>query len=420
MIKPKKILLTTIPTEGQFVNWTTTKKFLPSVAIPLGILSLASNLPDYHEIKILDPSSKGWGIEQTIEMIEQENPDILGLSAVTARVYALNEILKKTSAPYKAVGGPHTTYYADQILNKGADAVFVGPLADLEFRSAVETLPTGIIRCNTNIQDIKFPRRELLDVKYYFPDPKKTAFLFKAENRLSMFSSTGCSNRCTFCNVQSKKIYYKSASSVVDEMQYLHSIGSRSAHILDDNFNINPKHVQGILDEMEKREFNMEWSARGQTRMRLDLIGKLAEHGFKRMHVGIEALDEDILKFFKKKESMQDIDNFCREMNRQNLDILGYFIIGSPNEKEDYCANLPKKIRELGIKYPFFNVLFPEPNTEYYQNLLKENLYAKDYWAEYMKNPTPDFEIPFPYGETRKQEVIESLNFLIGEFNEKK
>jgi len=207
MIKPKKILLTTIPTEGQFVNWTTTKKFLPSVAIPLGILSLASNLPDYHEIKILDPSSKGWGIEQTIEMIEQENPDILGLSAVTARVYALNEILKKTSAPYKAVGGPHTTYYADQILNKGADAVFVGPLADLEFRSAVETLPTGIIRCNTNIQDIKFPRRELLDVKYYFPDPKKTAFLFKAENRLSMFSSTGCSNRCTFCNVQSKKIY---------------------------------------------------------------------------------------------------------------------------------------------------------------------------------------------------------------------
>jgi len=209
-------------------------------------------------------------------------------------------------------------------------------------------------------------------------------------------------------------------SIVVDEMQYLHSIGSRSAHILDDNFNINPKHVQGILDEMEKREFNMEWSARGQTRMRLDLIGKLAEHGFKRMHVGIEALDEDILKFFKKKESMQDIDNFCREMNRQNLDILGYFIIGSPNEKEDYCANLPKKIRELGIKYPFFNVLFPEPNTEYYQNLLKENLYAKDYWAEYMKNPTPDFEIPFPYEETRKQEVIESLNFLIGEFNEKK
>ena len=36
--------------------------------------------------------------EETIQKIEAEKPDILGLSALTRRVYALNEILKKTSA----------------------------------------------------------------------------------------------------------------------------------------------------------------------------------------------------------------------------------------------------------------------------------------------------------------------------------
>lgn len=82
----------------------------------------------------------------------------------TRRVYALNQILKKTSTPYKAVGGPHVTYYAKQILNRGAEAAFVGPLADLEFRQAVESLPKGIINCNTKINDIKFPRREFLNI----------------------------------------------------------------------------------------------------------------------------------------------------------------------------------------------------------------------------------------------------------------
>ena len=55
----------------------------------------------------------------------------------------------------------------------------------------------------------------------------------------------------------------------------------------------------------------MEWSGRGQTKMRLDLIKKLAEQGFKRMHVGIEALDDNILKSFRKNENLNDINVFA-------------------------------------------------------------------------------------------------------------
>ncbi|MEK6823597.1 MAG: radical SAM protein [Nanoarchaeota archaeon] len=419
-MKNKKVLLSTLPLEGEFVNWTTPKYFTPAKVnkyLPLGILSLATNLPEKYDIKVLDPSSQGWSIDETIEKIEKENPDILGLSAVTRRVYSLNKILEKTSASYKAVGGPHTTYYAEQILNKGADAVFIGPLAETEFKEAVENLPKGIIECKTKINEIKFPRRDFLNVEDYFP---KEFTLFKSEKRLPLFSSSGCPNKCNFCNVQTKRVQYKSALSIVDEMQYLYSIESRSVHILDDNFNINPKHVQGILDEMKKREFSMEWSGRGQTKMRLDLIKKLAEQGFKRMHVGIEALDDNILKSFRKNENLNDINVFCSEMNKNNIDILGYFIIGSPLETDEYRKNLAERINNLGIKHPFLNMLFPEPNTEYYHTLIKEGFYTKDYWKEYMENPTPYFEIPYPYGETKKQEVIDYMNSLIEKFNKKK
>ncbi|MFC1782712.1 B12-binding domain-containing radical SAM protein [Planctomycetota bacterium] len=413
----RKVVLTTLPTEGEYDNWQTPAFFHPTQVnkyMPLGILSLASNLPKGNDVVILDPSSYGWSIEQTIERIEREKPDILGISAITRRAYALGEILKKVTAPYKAVGGPHATHWSKQTLSNGADAVFAGPLADLEFRDAVVNTPRGVIRCHTGINEIRFPQRDLLDVEYYFP---KASVLFKAENRLPMFSSIGCPNRCNYCSVQSKKLQFKRPETVVDEMQHLYSVGSRSIHVLDDNFNIKSRHLQGILDEMSERGFKTEWSGRGQTKMDLSLVKRMAHSGFKRIHVGIEALNDEILRFFNKNETVKDVETFCAEMNRHQIEILAYFISGSPLETDKYRAQLPQRIRELGVKYPYFNILFPEPKTAYYQQLLDDGTYKHDIWAEYMKNPTPYFEIPYPYGETQKQEVIAYTNELIEEFN---
>ena len=411
----KKIVLATLPSEGEFRNWTTPSYFQTDLInrhIPIGILSLATNLPKGYDVVIFDPVSNGWSIDETISKIEDENPDVLGLSVVTRRTYAMKLILEKTSASYKVVGGPHATYYADQILEFGADAVFIGGIADTEFKKAMKTMPKGTIHCKTNINDIKYPDRTLLDINRYFPESSR---LFKANKRLSMFSTIGCPNRCTFCNVQSKKVQFKNPKTVVDEMEYLYSLGCRSAHIIDDNFNINRRHVEGILDEMEKRNFSMEWSARGQVRMDLKLVKRMAKFGLKRMHIGIEALDNKILKFFNKNLKVEDIHKFCKEMNKHDVDILGYFIIGSPVETREYRSNLSEKIKRLKIKYPFFNVLFPEPDTEYYYQLVRQGIYDRDYWKEYMKNPIPDYEIPYPYGESKKKEIWQFIDKLIRE-----
>ncbi len=408
------IVLSTLPTEGEFVNWTTPKDFLKDQSVvkymPLGILSLASNIKD--EIKILDPPTNGWTIEETIIRIESEKPDILGLSAITRRAYALKQILRKIDVPYVVVGGPHTTNHADLILEQGADAVFIGQLADNEF-SKIWKKPSGKIYCNTKINDINMPNRELLNFQDYFYDGK---VLFEAEKRMPMFSSIGCFNRCTFCNVQSKRVQYKDPKIIVDEMEHLHKLGSRSVHILDDNFNINSSHLSSVLIEMESRKLQIEWSGRGQVRMNYNLVKRMKDTGFKRIHVGIEALDNDILKYFNKPQKVEHIEKFCEVMNENDIDVLGYFIIGSPVETETYRRELPQKIRNLGIKFPWFNILFPEPNTEYYKSLLRDGYYKKDYWGEFMKNPTPNFEIPYPYGKEVKKDVIKYVNKLIGEF----
>lgn len=408
-----KILLTTSPSEGEYKNWTTPKYFEPysiNKYMPLGILSLATNLPQEHEIKVIDPFSENYSIKQTIDIIEKENPDVLGISTLTRKIYAIKEILQKIDVPYIAVGGPHTTYYSKQMLDMGADASFIGSVADLEFNEAIKNKTKGIIYCKTGINDINYPRRDFLDVDSYFP---KVFKLFKDENRLPMFTSIGCPNRCNFCNVQQKILQYKKPETVVSEMKYLKSLGCKSAHVLDDNFNINRRHLISIMDEMDNQNFHMEWSGRGQTRMDLSLLERMSQHGFKRIHVGIEALDDKILKFFNKNETCKDIEMFCKEANKHNIKVLGYFIMGSPLETDEYRRTFMDKVESLGIEYPYLNVLFPEPNTEYYNQLISEGYYKRDYWNEYMENPTPNYEIPYPYGEKRKKDIWEFLDKCI-------
>ena len=409
-----KILLMTLPNEGEFINWITSIKLTPDEIkyLPLGILSLASNISKKHEVILLDTTNPHLTIEQTAHKIELIKPDILGISVVTRRIYALYKLLKLIHVPYIVAGGPHCTYYAKDLIKWGVNTVFVGNLADIEFSKSIEStpLPIGIIKCKTDINAINFPNRTLLNLdKYKF----KGKVLFSADNRMSMFSSIGCPNKCVFCTVQSDLISYKNSIKVVDEMEYLHSLGCESVHLFDDNFNINRKHFREIVKELNRRKWTNEWSGRGQVNMDFEIVPELVATGFKRIHSGIEAIDDKILKWMKKPLNVATIQKFCEVMNKYNVDILGYFILGTPLETDVYRKTLLTTIHNLGIKYPFFNILFPEPNTHYYFSLIKDGWYKKDYWADFMKNPSPQYEIPYPYGREHKKEIFAYVDKLI-------
>ena len=68
-----KIVLSSLPKEGSAINWVTAKYFKPddSRYMPLGLLSLATNIPQNHDIKVLDPHSRNWSIDRTVEEIEK-------------------------------------------------------------------------------------------------------------------------------------------------------------------------------------------------------------------------------------------------------------------------------------------------------------------------------------------------------------
>ena len=78
MIKSKKIMLV-VPSHEGAVGEGVTHEFFQNAAVkymPLGVLSIAACLKDRHDVVVLDSSSKGYSIEQTLVEIEKESPDI--------------------------------------------------------------------------------------------------------------------------------------------------------------------------------------------------------------------------------------------------------------------------------------------------------------------------------------------------------
>ena len=103
-------------------------------------------------------------------------------------------------------------------------------------------------------------------------------------------------------------------------------------------------------------------------------------------------------------------------MNAAGIDVLGYFITGAPTETPAYRKSLAGKIRELGIKYPYFNILMALPNTAYYDDLLRNGTSRLRLLGEYVENPHTDFVLPFPFGEARHRENEAFVTELINEF----
>ncbi len=396
-MKAKKILLAVMPYEGEVQDRVTAKFYKNSAVkyMPLGVLSVAACIPEQYEIKILDAASLGLTLEETITVIEDFAPDILGLSVVTYRAWAMVEILNRTSAPIKIVGGPHTTKSHAIILQQGAHAVFVDD-AEIIFPKWLEDgCPPGVFfGGQVDMDTIPLPARHLLDLEDYRIEQNDDLLFNVGSLRLPMFSSKGCPYGCIYCDVQQKTFNFKSVDKCIAEFSELIKMGATSIHILDDAFNINKARVSALSEAIVQNNLTVDWSARGTVEIREQVIADLAAAGCKRLHVGIESLDDDILIYFKKACRLKHIEQFCELCNKYGIDVLGYFIIGAPGETEEYLRTLPQRIDNLGIRLPYFNLLSPLAETPYYEELLHSGQFDRDHWGDFCKNPVRDFIIP--------------------------
>ena len=377
---------------------------------PLGLAYLASALSETGiEVKILDLVVHPYSRTVLQSLLEQFQPQLVGLTAVTMTfdnaMGVIRDIKHINPNIVTVMGGPHVTFCARKTLNDhpeldilvlgegertivdlcravdaGSDLARVNGIVYRQHSEICDTAPRDPIE---NLDELPDPDRGLLPLGRY-----------RALGMpISLTTSRGCPFKCIFCvgrKMVGSRVRYRSPDKIVDEMEYLASLNFHQINIADDLFTANRKHCLAVCDEILNRRLEVKWTsfARVDT-VSEEILAKMKAAGCSAVSFGVESGNRQILKTIKKGITRQQVVaavNMCR---RTGVTPHASFILGLPGETPQTIQetiDFGEQLKELGLSYGF-HLLAPFPGTEIRENSEQYGIkILTDDWSQYHAN----------------------------------
>lgn len=407
---------------------------------PLGLLYLAGYLKKYsdHELKIIDAQVERLTYSDLQEKIRKFAPNVIGITTMTFTlldVLKTIEVAKKVCPDTKIVlGGPHVHIFPKETINlKDVDYVVLGEgektffklLQNINNRELLKEIPGLVFKENSDIintgqkeyfkdlDELPFPPRELLPYKKYF------SLLAKKDPITTMFTSRGCPFQCAFCDRPNmgKMFRRRSAQNVVDEMEECLKLGIKEIFIYDDTFTVDKQRVMDICNEILKRRLKFSWDIRARVdTINEDMLRLLKKAGCERIHYGVEAGTEKILKVLNKGITLEQVSKAFKMTKKADIETLAYFMIGAPTETKEDILTTIKFAKKLNPDFVQITLLTPFPATKLYDWALEEKVFKNDYWREFAKNPQPGFKTKYWTKELSQEELHELVIYAYKQF----
>jgi radical SAM superfamily enzyme YgiQ (UPF0313 family) len=361
------------------------------------------------EVSVLDQPAKGFTIEETVNWVEKEDPDILGFStfASSGRTAALISKMVKEKNPNitTVFGNYYATFNPERILRKY-------PSVDIIVRGEGENTALELVNCLRNkgklkevqgisfkngenivstpdqplirdLDSLPFPDRELIDDEYHSiiaganVAPKKFT---------SMVSSRGCVYRCRFCSCQqfARGMWRpRSVQNTLEELHFLASEGYEQFIFIDDSFTLNQKRVIKLCREMRKEKIDMDWICEGRVdNCSYEMLQEIARAGCRILYFGIESANQRILNYYNKQTTPQQSKTAVKTARKAGIDaVVGSFIVGAPDETREEIQNTIEFAKQIPIDFPQFNILGVYPGTAIWNEFeAKGLLKGGEYW----------------------------------------
>jgi len=395
---------------------------LPSI----GILSLAAiTRQQGFPTSLADASALALNQAELIRLIENDPPDILGLSATTFTIShaAGFAAVAKERFPNLVViiGGPHVsaaphetmkrfTAFDIAVIGEGEESI-IALLSALDAGSAMIDIPgivlrtdgelvsTGRRRFLSDLDSLPYPAWDLLDgfpLKYP-PAP----FKVRRSPAASLVTSRGCPNSCIFCDrsVFGTSCHTFSAEYVIGMIKHLvDNYGIREFSFEDDTFTTFKKRLVAICQGIIDLGMNISWSCLGRVNsVDRETLEYMKRAGCWQISFGIESGCEDILTTIHKNVTLKEIEStvtLCR-----NIGILskGFFIVGHPGETRETLSQTLDFALKLPLDDISVTMLTPFPGTEIYDRAAEFGRFDSDWSRMNLLNT-----VFIPHGLTRE------------------
>ena len=402
---------------------------------PLSILYLAAVLKEMGvEISVLDQPALGLTVEEAVQWVEKENPDILGFSTLTSsgQTAALTstEVKKKNPNITTIFGNHHATFNAERILNKypAVDIVVRGEgektivelanclgnggdlkkVQGINFRNEGKIVTTPDQPLIKDLDSLPFPERELLNAEYHCViaganiAPRKFT---------SIVTSRGCVYNCRFCScreIAKNRWRSRSVANILKELQFLTSEGYKQLILVDDAFTMNPKRVIKICRGIRKEKLDLEWICEGRVDIcSYDMMHEMVRAGCKVLYLGIENANQRILNYYNKRITPKQSETAVKSAKKAGVDVVaGSFIIGAPDETREEMWQTIKFAQQLPIDIPQFNILGAHPGNDIWNEFVAMGFLDPDKWWE---KGVAVCDV-YPYAKVSRDEIMQIMH----------
>jgi len=368
----------------------------PRLAPPLGLMYLATPLIQAgFDVEFIDLNVERFTMNQFAQKVR--NSEFVGLTCYSASLESVQKLIpiirKANPQAYIMCGGPYCTLSEKHVA--GADLTAIGEaeeyivemLERLVQEKSLEGIPGVIYRKNGELirnkgimqaKDLNSNR----PTSFELARDKEYGYFFGIRLRdiTGMITSRGCPFRCAYC-VNTAKLPYRARAvdNVIEEIQEYHNRGYRHLVFYDDNFLFNKKRAMEIMDEIIRRQIRMKIIVLG----RVDsadpvLYRKLKEAGVTIILFGVESANQDVLDFYHKQVTVQQIREAVRMCNQMGILSYGWFIIGAPMETREHFENDLRLANEIHLDFAYYNILGYREGSKLWEDarrkgLIKEN-----------------------------------------------
>jgi len=398
-----------------------------SMQQPLGLGYLSSYLKaNGVEVQLIDAAAMRYDRRRVLAAIGRYHPDIVGISTTTpgyTRAARLAAGVKEELGLPTVVGGPHVTSLAQETLSRpefdygvmgegeitllellntlehGGDLSRVNGIAYKEDGHVKQTAKRDYIR---DLDSLPFPDRDSLPpLSAYHPSPSS----YRRLPLGTMVTSRGCPHHCVFCDrsVFGNLYRARSATNIADEMEELvQKHHAREIRFWDDTFNLLPKRVFQICDEIRSRGLDVEWSCVARvSNMTAEVLAAMRRAGCWQVDYGVETGNPDVLRGIHKGITMDLVRRTVRLSKSAGLRVRAFFMLGLPGETEATMRQTIDFAKSLDLDVAVFHTTTPLPGTELYQGAKDRGELSSDVdWDKYLMFSAED--IPYvPAGVSR-------------------
>ena len=371
---------------------------------PLGLGYLCAVLEEAgYPVGVIDAKVEKLSGDEVIRRMLVFRPDIIGLSAATPDLYSAALIAKqiKAAGNYTVfIGGAHVSALPEETMQESCFDYGVVGEGERTVAELVEVLSEGRLQDIPQIKGIVFrdglkivrtpPREYIKDLdtlpfpaRHLFPPLSKYTYLYyKSLPLATIITSRGCPYQCTFCDraVFGNQVRMRSIGNILDEIQMLvKDYFIREVNIVDDLFTISPARVEEFCRGLLLRKLKISWACMGRAdRVTPEILKTMKKAGCWRINFGIESGNQRVLDSIKKDISLAQIQKAVKWTSALNIRVLGFFILGLPQENKASISDTLKFAKSLPLDRVVFFIAQPLPGTQIYKTALAQGKINKD------------------------------------------